>query len=86
MKTVFDSETRNELITRINSLSERSQAQWGEMNVYQMLKHCTLAEEMYLGKVTYKRVFLGRIIGQIALNNMLKNEHPFHCRTFNTFH
>jgi hypothetical protein len=76
MKTIFDKTTRDELITRINTLSENSTAQWGKMNIYQMLKHCTLCEEMYLGKKTYKRVFIGRLFGKIGLKNLLKDEKP----------
>jgi hypothetical protein len=76
MKTIFDKTTRDELITRINTLDENSKAQWGKMNVYQMLKHCTLAEELYLGKSTHKRVLLGRLIGKMALKNLLKDERP----------
>lgn len=74
MKTIFDKTTREELITRINSLNENSTAQWGKMNVHQMLKHCTLCEEMYLGKKKYKRAFIGRLFGKIALKNVLKDE------------
>ena len=76
MKTVFDKATREELINRINSLNEHSTAQWGKMNIYQMLKHCTIAEEMYLGKVQYKRSLLGRLFGKMALKSMLKDETP----------
>jgi hypothetical protein len=76
MKTIFDKTTRDELISRIKTLDENSAAQWGSMNVYQMLKHCTLAEEMYLGKKKYKQVFLGRLIGKMALKNLLKDESP----------
>jgi len=76
MKTVFDKQTRDDLIRRIDSLNDHSTAQWGKMNVYQMLKHCTIAEEMYLGKTKYDRVFLGRLFGKIALKNMLKDEKP----------
>ena len=76
MKTVFDKQTRDDLITRIDSLNKNSTAQWGKMNVYQMLKHCTIAEEMYLGKKKYDRVFLGRLFGKIALKNLLKDEKP----------
>jgi len=54
MKTIFDKQTRDELIDRINKLNENSTAQWGKMNVYQMLKHCTLYEEMLLGKKEFK--------------------------------
>ena len=40
MKTIFDQSTRDHLISRINKLSEESTAQWGRMNIYQMVKHC----------------------------------------------
>lgn len=76
MKTVFDKATRDQLITRINSLNENSKAEWGKMNIYQMLKHCTLAEELYLGYSTHKRAFLGRLIGKMALKGMIKDETP----------
>jgi hypothetical protein len=76
MKTIFDKTTRDELIVRINMLNENSTAQWGKMNIYQMLKHCTLCEEMYLGKRKYKRAFIGRLFGRIGLRNLLKDETP----------
>lgn len=76
MKTVLDKSTRDELVARIYSLTESSTAQWGKMNLYQMLKHCTLAEEMYLGTKKYKRTFMGWLFGKIAIRNMLKDETP----------
>ena len=57
-------------------LNENSTAQWGRMNIYQMLKHCVLCEEMYLGKTKYKRVFIGRLFGRIGLRNLMKDETP----------
>jgi hypothetical protein len=77
MKTTLDKTTREELISRISSLNDNSVAQWGEMNIYQMLKHCCLCEELYLGKRNYKRVFLGRLFGKKALKNLLKEETTF---------
>jgi hypothetical protein len=74
MKTIFDQTTRDELINRIKTLNENSTPQWGKMNVYQMLKHCTLWEEMLLGKRQYKQSFLGRLFGKMALKDMLKDE------------
>jgi len=76
MKTVFDKTIRDELIARINALNENSTAQWGKMNVYQMLKHCTLWEGMISGRIKCKRVFLGRLIGRMALKSSLKDESP----------
>ncbi len=77
MKSVLDKQTRDELIARINMLNENSTAQWGKMNVYQMIRHCVLCEEMYLGNKKYKRAFIGRLLGKMGLQNMLKDEAPF---------
>jgi hypothetical protein len=76
MKTILDKETRDGLISRVNLINENSQPQWGKMNVYQMLKHCTLTDEMYLGRKTYKRAFIGRLFGKMALKGMLKDDSP----------
>jgi len=76
MQSVFDAITRQGLLNRIGLLNENSRAQWGRMNVYQMLHHCILCEEMYLGKTIAKRTFIGRIFGQLALKNMLKDDKP----------
>jgi hypothetical protein len=78
MKSLFDKATRDELINRIQSLNENSKAQWGKMNVYQMLKHCIKWEEMLLGKTQYKQSFLGKLVGKMALKDMLKDEPAKH--------
>lgn len=77
MKTVFDKETRGELAARINSVDENKTPKWGKMNAYQMLKHCYLSDELYLGRKKYGRIFLGRLFGKIALKNILKEGAPF---------
>lgn len=76
MKTIFDQATRAELIDRINTLDEKSTAQWGKMNVYQMLKHCTTYEHMMLGKTKYKRAFIGFLFGRMALKDFTENDQP----------
>jgi hypothetical protein len=76
MKTIFDKSTRDELTKRINTLSEKNVAQWGKMNIYQMIKHCTLWEEMILRNKKYKRAFVGLLLGRILLKNELKDDRP----------
>ncbi len=77
MKTIFDSSTRVDLLAGINLLKRKlPEAQWGKMNVYQKMKHCTKWDDMTLGKIRVKKMFLGRIFGRIALKNVLKNEVP----------
>jgi len=51
-------------------------AKWGKMNVGQMVKHCALCEELYLGKVKVKRVLIGRIFGRLALKKVVNNDKP----------
>lgn len=76
MKSIFDESTTDELISRISMLNENSKAQWGKMDVYQMMKHCTLWEEMITGQMKTKRMPLGRLFGKMALRNLIKDEKP----------
>lgn len=74
MKSIFEESTRNEVIDRINKLSPSSEAGWGKMKVAQMLRHCVLCEEYYLGNVQVKRSFMGRVFGSGAIRKILKDE------------
>ncbi|AWV98447.1 DUF1569 domain-containing protein [Arcticibacterium luteifluviistationis] len=76
MKTIFDNKTRESLIQRINNLSADSPNKWGKMNAYQMLKHGTMGEEMFQGQKAYKRLFIGRLFGPMALKGIIKDENP----------
>lgn len=78
MKTIFDKTIRDALIDRINSISDTNTAQWGKMNLFQMLRHCTLWDGWVLGKgeYKYKQAFIGRIFGKMALKDMIKDESP----------
>lgn len=40
MKSIFESETKNKLVKRIESLSAETSPQWGKMDAGQMLWHC----------------------------------------------
>jgi len=46
MISIFNKNEKETLINRINQLSESSVAQWGTMNVAQMLAHCNIAFEL----------------------------------------
>ena len=76
MKTIFDKATRDELIARINTVNENNTAQWGKMNVYQMVKHCRLWEEWIQSNRKNKVVFVGLLFGRIALKRVMKDESP----------
>lgn len=74
MKDIFNTQTINEFKVRINQLDDTAQAQWGKMNLYQMLKHCTENERMMIREQSLKRVFMGRIFGKMALKANIKND------------
>jgi hypothetical protein len=78
MKSIFSKTTRDELINRISSINESATAEWGKMNVYQMLKHCTVWDEWIQGKnkPTYKQTFIGRLFGKMVLKKITKDERP----------
>lgn len=50
MKSLFETKTHQDILNRINNLNENTPANWGKMNVGQMLKHCQLPMEVAVGK------------------------------------
>jgi uncharacterized protein DUF1569 len=42
MKSIFEEEVYDEIITRVNKLAQDSKGQWGKMNVGQMVWHCQI--------------------------------------------
>ena len=76
MKDIFNQNTIESFKVRIANLSEDSTAQWGKMNVYQMLKHCTENDKMMTGERQFKRLFIGRIFGKMSLKSSTKDDKP----------
>jgi hypothetical protein len=77
MKSIFDTSTKEELIRRINSLNPQSKAQWGKMNVCQMIRHAALGDKMLQGELKIKRVLIGRLFGRMILKQVMKDDAPF---------
>jgi hypothetical protein len=42
MNSIFTDENHQDILNRINNLTDTTQAKWGKMDVGQMLKHCQL--------------------------------------------
>ena len=76
MKTIFNQQESEGLVERIDILSKENSAQWGKMNAYQMIKHCIESENMYLGNVKLKRLFIGKLFGKMALKGMVNDDRP----------
>jgi len=76
MKNLFEKETVDEVLSRIDSLQPARQRQWGKMDVAQMMAHCSGALDMATGRSNLKRVFIGRLIGPLV-KPVYTNEKPF---------
>ena len=76
MKNLFEKETADEVISRIDKLQTISQRQWGKMDVAQMLAHCSAALDMASGRLNPPRSFIGRLIGPLFKSEITR-EKPF---------
>lgn len=76
MKNLFEMETTDEVIARIDRLQPAAQRQWGKMDVAQMMAHCSAAMDMASGRLNPPRVFIGRLLGPLV-KPILTNEKPF---------
>ena len=76
VKNLFDANVKNEITSRINTLSPQSQSQWGKMNVAQMLAHCQMPLGVAIGKYKLKSNFFLRLIGPL-FKKQLFNDQPF---------
>ena len=64
MKNLFEHETVDEVIERIDGLEPEAQRQWGRMDVAQMLAHCAAALDMASGKINPPRMLIGKETGR----------------------
>ncbi len=76
MKSLFDKDTYDEILRRINALSPQSQHLWGKMEVAQMLAHCKEAFKVPLSEHKYPRIFMGLLLGWM-MKAKLYNESPW---------
>lgn len=74
MKSLFDKEDYNKLVSRIQVLTTENNAQWGKMSVDQMLAHVNYGLKTAIGKEHPKRVFIGKLIGKMAKKSILKRD------------
>ncbi len=77
MASIYEPSDRNLLLARIDRLTPQNKANWGKMNVLEMLAHGVKSESMMQGDMVIKPVFIGKIIGKMILNKILKDDAPF---------
>lgn len=76
MKSLFEHEAADEILSRIDRLQPATQRQWGKMDVAQMMAHCSATLDMAAGRHNPPRLFIGRLIGPL-FKSVLTGEKPF---------
>ena len=74
---IFSEEVSNQIIERINSLTPEIQAQWGKMNVSQMLAHCNVTYEMVYENKHPKPNFFMHFLLKALVKGKVTNEVPY---------
>lgn len=76
-KSLFATETLEEVKERLTGLRTDSQRLWGSMTPAQMLAHCAATMEMAVGLTLPPRRFIGRLVGPIAKKAVVTEGRPF---------
>ncbi len=76
MKNLFQANAVEEIERRIAALKPDSQAQWGTMNVAQMVAHCSGGFELASGELRPPRAMAGRVIGWAIKPLVLNGDSP----------
>lgn len=67
MASLFSPADNAAIIQRLQALSPEHKAQWGKMNISQMLTHCQVPLRVAFGEVKLKRTLIGFLFGRMAL-------------------
>ncbi len=77
MKTVFEADTRDELIERLGKIATDSERQWGKMTPAQAMEHTARVLEMATSEAQpIPQLFLGKALGWVFKGHFL-GEKPF---------
>jgi hypothetical protein len=76
MKNLFEPETLDEIVSRIDKLQPTSRREWGKMDVAQMMAHCSITMDIASGRLNPPRIFIGRLIAPF-FKSIYTNEKPF---------
>lgn len=77
MKNVFNQTDTHEIITRINTLTPVTAAQWGKMNVAKMLAHCNVTYELVYDNIHIKPNAFMKFIMKAVVKKTVVNEVPY---------
>lgn len=83
IKNVFEASVTEELIDRVNKLSDKSLGEWGEMSVAQMLAHCNVTYELVYESIHSKPTPFVKYILKLFVKSKVvgDGEYPPNSRT-----
>ena len=73
-RTLYCGADKDEMLARIRRLRSDERAQWGRMDVAQMLAHCQVPFRVASGELKLPRSLLGRLFGRIALKQLVSDK------------
>jgi hypothetical protein len=77
LPNIFSKETADQVIARINQLTPETPANWGKMNVAQMLAHCNVTYELVYDNIHPKPNGFMRFILKNMIKKSVVNETPY---------
>ncbi|MBK8565262.1 MAG: DUF1569 domain-containing protein [Saprospiraceae bacterium] len=77
LPNIFTKKAADEIVARINQLTPSTAAQWGKMNVAQMLAHCNVTYEMSFEDKHPKPSGIMRFILKAFVKKSVTNEVPY---------
>ena len=77
MMDLFEENTYNELMKRLDNLTPGAKQEWGKMSLSQMMAHCSTALGAATGRVPIPRSFMGKVLGGFVKNSWVTGDKPF---------
>jgi len=74
MDSLFERETTESVISRLQQLQPGTAARWGKMDVAQMLAHCRAPLELYFTEAKLRRGLVGILFGKMAKRRLFSNK------------
>jgi hypothetical protein len=81
VKNVFDDKDTQEIIGRINNLSQTTKGLWGKMTVSQMLAHCSVTYEFVYGNIHPPVSAIKKILLKLFVKPFVVGEKPYKKNT-----
>lgn len=74
---IFTAEVTDKMLERIDSLTPETQANWGKMNVAQMLAHCSVTYEFIFTDKYPKPAFMMRLVLKLFVKSLVVGAKPY---------